>query len=438
MCSFLIYNIIIASVLLDKINKFLKLRGPDHTNIHNYKDFTFVHNLLHITGDLTMQPFIHENIICLYNGEIYNYKSFNTYYKSDGECLIPLYLQYGNQFPKYLHGEFAICLFDFDKNIFILSSDIFRTKPLYYGINNDRLCIASWPLPIKQLDFIDIKKIDCNTILTFNIDTLKLINTDTLYTFNLIQYKTSFDDFIVALKNSIKMRYHENSEEVFITLSSGYDSGVIACELNLLNKKCNYISLKSPLENISTIYSRFFLNQSGKKTMIKRNKNINNFKYIYDLYRMNFNDSIDNSPYYLASILLYSESHTNKYKVNLSGHGVDEIMSDYYGSSTSNFKGIFPNDLSNIFPKYPSDENCKWTNFYNNINMINIKRDEFVASIFGIETRYPFLDKYVVQEFLNLSVDLKNSIYKAPLNHYLEMYNYPFNKGKKAGLWINI
>ena len=63
---------------------------------------------------------------------------------------------------------------------------------------------------------------------------------------------------------------------------------------------------------------------------------------------------------------------------------------------------------------------------------------EFTSGIFGIETRYPFLDKFVVQEFLNLSVNLKNKMYKAPLADYFEKYSYPYDKGKKAGLWINI
>lgn len=94
MCSFLIYNYFLVKNKLNKINKFLKLRGPDKTNVYKYKKYTFVHNILHITGELKIQPFIFKDIICLFNGEIYNFKDFNDNYKSDGQCLIPLYLQY--------------------------------------------------------------------------------------------------------------------------------------------------------------------------------------------------------------------------------------------------------------------------------------------------------------------------------------------------------
>jgi asparagine synthetase B (glutamine-hydrolysing) len=49
---------------------------------------------------------------------IYYHEFEENTYSSDGQCLIPLYKRYGNKFPKYLDGEFAIVLFDFRNNIF--------------------------------------------------------------------------------------------------------------------------------------------------------------------------------------------------------------------------------------------------------------------------------------------------------------------------------
>ena len=46
------------------------------------------------------KPFEDDNIICMFNGEIYNYSKFGNY-KSDGECLIPLYKEYGDDFIKW-------------------------------------------------------------------------------------------------------------------------------------------------------------------------------------------------------------------------------------------------------------------------------------------------------------------------------------------------
>lgn len=115
MCGFLLYNFLILNDILTKANELLKLRGPDDMNVFNYSGYTFVHNVLSITGEKTLQPFIEESkrIVCLYNGEIYNYKEFNKEYKSDGECIIPMYLKHGHEYASHLDGEFAIVIINF-------------------------------------------------------------------------------------------------------------------------------------------------------------------------------------------------------------------------------------------------------------------------------------------------------------------------------------
>ena len=87
---------------LPTIIEFLKYRGPDATNHVNINGVEFVHTLLSMTGPPTLQPFISgdENVVAIFNGEIYNYRDFGDY-KSDGECLLPLYEEFGTDFvPK--------------------------------------------------------------------------------------------------------------------------------------------------------------------------------------------------------------------------------------------------------------------------------------------------------------------------------------------------
>jgi asparagine synthase (glutamine-hydrolysing) len=129
MCSFVFSDKKIIN--LDKINFFNKFRGPDYTNLYERSGFSFIHNLLSITGNFTLQPFIDDDIICLYNGEIYDFEKFGNY-KSDGECLIPLYKKFGPSFIKELDGEFAIFLIDFKSNTLVISSDTFKTKPIFF------------------------------------------------------------------------------------------------------------------------------------------------------------------------------------------------------------------------------------------------------------------------------------------------------------------
>ena len=445
MCSFLIYNFPVLQEVLEKINAFLKLRGPDNTNVYTHGDYTFVHNLIHLTGEVISQPYVQGSIVAVFDGSIYNYKEFDSAYKSEGECLIPLYKKYGSGFTSHLHGEFAVVLFDFEKKIFIISSDIYRTKPLYYGNNGKRFGIASWPLPLKQLQLTNIQRIEMNAALTFNMNTLMQIKRNTIYTYDLRQYKTSYDDLLKAIEYSIKVRSESSHLTPFITLSSGYDSGAIACELLAQQKKCNYISLMTALEDMNVLEKRFELNTDGEKILIKRQGfDINNYKYILDIYNQNFgitavsknmgdpinvktniSEELRNDK--LASSFLFHTAMKNNYKLHLSGLGGDTVFSD--------LSKRFPVNLADVIPKTTTDKSTQWNKFWDHGE--NPRREEFFASMFGIQTRYPFIDKYVVQEFLNLDVDLKNKYYKAPLRVYLENHKYPFALGKKAGLWIN-
>ena len=60
-------------------------------------------------------------------------------------------------------------------------------------------------------------------------------------------------------------------------------------------------------------------------------------------------------------------------------------------------------------------------------------KEEYVAGSYGIESRYPFLDKEVIQEFLWLKNDIKNLHYKSVLYYYLKKHNYPFTENEKVG-----
>ena len=50
----------------------------------------------------------------------------------------------------------------------------------------------------------------------------------------------------------------------------------------------------------------------------------------------------------------------------------------------------------------------QYKNFFNGTMRAFIDKEEVTASLHGIEGRYPYLDKDVVQEYLWLSNNLKN------------------------------
>ena len=74
MCSFIFSTKKeLSPEVLGRANFYPQLRGPDKTNVVNLSGLVFLHNLLSITGDFTIQPFVDNDVICLYNGEIYNF-----------------------------------------------------------------------------------------------------------------------------------------------------------------------------------------------------------------------------------------------------------------------------------------------------------------------------------------------------------------------------
>ncbi len=439
MCSFIFTNKDVND--LDGINFYTKFRGPDNTNQAKIKSYNFIHNLLSITGEFTNQPFVDNEVVCLYNGEIYNHLELGDY-KSDGECLIPLYRKYGYDFIKKLDGEFAITLVDFEKNIVIMSTDIFKTKPMFYTIT-DGIGSSSYSDPLIKLGHKNVNKMEPNTTLIIDLETKEVLEKRKVYEFDLTQHKDNCDDWIVAFEKSIEKRTKNIREQIFIGLSGGYDSGAICCEL--LNQKIPFKSYTViGTENNNILNQRFSLlngneqqslNKNNNEVVLAQNyitKNTEPFKYV------TYSNSSDYNEYWLSLVNDNGAKHLSHVcnyvkkdgkKILLSGQGADEIFSDYgFGGvkkyNHSNFGGLFPEDLSTIYP---------WPSFYNSSMESYLAKEEYVAGSYGIESRYPFLDKEVIQEFLWLKNDIKNSHYKSVLYYYLKKHNYPFTENEKVG-----
>lgn len=437
MCSFLITNIL--EFTLNYVNEYLKNRGPDITNDIIINNIRFIHNLLNITGNITTQPFIDNDIVCLYNGEIYNYTDLGNY-NSDGECLIPLYKKYGNNFIKELDGEFAIILFDFTKNIVIISTDVFATKPLWYCYENNKFGISTYHSSLSRLNFNKPIKLDANTTLILNLDNFKIIEKLNVFDFDLNQHKNTYNDWFNVFEDSINKRTNNLQYGFYVCLSSGYDSGAICCALNKLNKKYYTFTLTTK-ENMDILNKRKLINKNNciKSSEYELSKDeFNNEKKYFQSICENFTYNVvnatkqnslynDNASY--GGSFICQQAKKENLRIFLSGQGADEIICDYGFNGKkifghSNFGGLFPNNLSDIFP---------WKSFYKSTQEAYLMKEEMVSGAHGIEGRYPFLDKYLVQEFLWLTPELKNKNYKSVLFEYLKKNNYPFENKIKRG-----
>jgi asparagine synthase (glutamine-hydrolysing) len=400
MCGLLVYK-------ENGNNNYIKRRGPDFTNIVKKDGFTFLHNLLHVTGQFTPQPYIEDNIVCLYNGEIYN----NDYQRSDGENLIPLYKKYGVDFPKYLDGEWAIALYDFNNKVALFITDLFATKPIW---RNGLEC-ASYESGVGG------HKIPANTVEICYFDGTQ--KTNNIYQWDLNQHKTTYADWLNAFEKAVSKRA---TPGCFLGLSSGYDSGAIACELlkqkvdfkaYIIQNREDYNVLQQRIKLLND-YDYIDKSESFHEEHSWVSKNVEDFTYKLTTKKWLKEDSAA-----LGLSKICRRARVEGRKVYLSGQGADEIIADYsLYPYQSTWKGVFPNKLT------------LWENFYDGAQYSYLGKEEYVAGSHGIETRYPFLDKDVVQEFLWLTPGLKNTHYKAPIHEYLKRNNYPFSEGVKIGL----
>jgi asparagine synthetase B (glutamine-hydrolysing) len=385
---------------------------------------------------MVSQPLIKDDVVTVFNGEIYNYKSFGNY-NSDGECIIDLYNQYGDNFVSRLDGEFAICLIDFKNQKLIIANDVFACKPLWYEFKGKEFCVGSYNSQLTGLGFAQGKKLKANTTEVYNLKTLSLTNRLENVKFDIRQHKTSFDDWLLAFSNSIKKRTANTNKGMFVGMSSGYDSGAIACELEKQNIDFKAYSITNN-ENNEILDARLKLisnKEPFSMTPIEFEKwkqelrnNCEDFYYQDQFF--DYNIKKDQASMGLASIC--SRANKEGRRIYFSGQGADEIISDYGFSGKkiykhSSFGGLFPQNLQGFFP---------WHSFWDGTQIQYLNKEEYVAGHFGIETRYPFLDKDLVQEFLWLSADLKNSKYKSCLDEYLKINNFPYQPSEKRGFHV--
>jgi asparagine synthase (glutamine-hydrolysing) len=127
------------------------------------ENYTLIHNLLSLTGQFTSQPLDKNNIYVLFNGEIYNFKDFDSNAKCDSEVIIDLYQKYGPEFTSKLDGEYAILILDLNTKRIIFSSDTFRTKPLFYSIDDKSISVSTYTTPILLSNFKRANKVEANT-----------------------------------------------------------------------------------------------------------------------------------------------------------------------------------------------------------------------------------------------------------------------------------
>ena len=131
-------------------------RGPDSSRIVDVGKGLLAFHRLAIMGldESGMQPFKRGNDYVVCNGEIYGFRALKKELEeegyafaseSDSEIILPLYEKYGLELFDKLDAEYALIIYDGDKNKFIAARDPIGIRPLFYGKTPSGYIFASEP-----------------------------------------------------------------------------------------------------------------------------------------------------------------------------------------------------------------------------------------------------------------------------------------------------
>ena len=386
-----------ANFLSNNFNQALDLlnnRGPDYKNSISFENKQFGHTRLAIIDldEEANQPMIFDDILLVFNGEIYNYKELihveqlECKTKSDSEVLIRLYQKYGFNFLNKLNGMFAFCIYDIKKELYFCARDRYGKKPFFYYFKNNKFIFSSsiksilnlldskpnlnkvalckymqYFVPFGEDTFYqDIFKLEASTYMIYEPNKPQELQKKKYYKINTYKAikdeKQALNDIEELLVKSVEYRLNSDVE-VASLLSGGIDSSFIsALYTKISGKRINTFSVGyDEYKNYCELdFAQITANHIGSNhTAIEINHKeyIKHFEETLDMLEEPHGDSA-------AIPLNILSKHINKagIKTVLSGEGSDEIFLGYdnyskflkyyeFEKSLSNKQNLFLNDI---------------------------------------------------------------------------------------------
>jgi asparagine synthase (glutamine-hydrolysing) len=377
-------------------------RGPDETVFYKLPEVWLGFHRLSINGVSNgSQPFIKNGIYLICNGEIYNHKDlYSTLHKtpttdSDCEIILDLYEEFGMDYTLSIlnASEFAFCLYDSNKSVCFAARDPYGVRPLYKGVCNKMICIAS------ELKMIP----DQFQITPILPSTYENLFTNHIYTYASLPsinptFTCPYEKIRNTLYQCVKDRVINTEKPIACLLSGGLDSSLIATLVHLCLTDLN---ISTPLETYSIgleggedlkyadIMAKF-LNSKHTSIVLKEEDFLNAIPEV--IYAIESRDtttvraSVGN--YLVAK---YIKEHSEA-KVIFNGDGSDEVCGGYLYMKNA------PHGLE-------FDRECR--RLVTDIHWFDAQRSDRCISSQGLEARTPFLDRSFVELYLSIPIHLR-------------------------------
>ena len=141
--------------LLETMTKAIVHRGPDSDGFHTEPGIGLGMRrlaIIDVAGGDQPIPNEDESLWIIFNGESHNFpelyaelvkKGHEFRTRTDSECILHLYEEYGDDCVHHLRGQAAFALWDRNNRKLLLARDRMGKKPLYYTVQNGTLHFAS-------------------------------------------------------------------------------------------------------------------------------------------------------------------------------------------------------------------------------------------------------------------------------------------------------
>lgn len=381
-------------------------RGPDAMRIVDTGQGLLGFQRLSIMGlnEYGMQPFQRGSHYVVCNGEIYGFRKikeklvkqgFDFQGESDCEVLLPLYLEMGVDMFKKLDGEFALILFDGEKQTFIAARDPIGIRPLFYGYDKqNHIVFAS-----EAKNLIDI----CEKIMPFPPGHYYLNGKFVCYR-DMSEVKAYCDDDLETiytrihdlLVKGVEKRLDADAPLGFL-LSGGLDSSLVcAVSSRLLNKPIRTFAIGMEKDAIDLKYAKEvaeYIGSEHTEVIITKEDVINALEpVIYTLGTYDITTIRASIGMYL--VCQYIHQHTN-IRVLMTGEISDELFGYKYTDFAPNAHEFQKEAQKRIRELY----------------MYDVLRADRCISVHSLEARVPFGDLDFVDYVMHINPEKKMNVY---------------------------
>lgn len=450
----------------DKSLELLHHRGPDFQNSIKIGNKQFGHTRLAIIDldEEANQPMIFDDILLVFNGEIYNYKELihvehlECKTKSDSEVLIRLYQKYEFDFLNKLNGMFSFCIYDIKKDLYFCARDRYGKKPFFYYFNDNKFIFSSSVKSILNLldykpnlnkvalskymqyfvsfgedsFYQDIFKLEASTYLIYEPNKSRELQKKKYYKINTYKAikdeKQSLNDIEELLFKSVEYRLNSDVE-VASLLSGGIDSSLIsALYTKISGKKINTFSIgydeyKNYCELDFAQITASHINSNHHPVEINQKEYINHFEQTLDMLEEPHGDSAA-----IPLNILTKQINKAGIKTVLSGEGSDEIFLGYdnyakflkyyeFEKSLSNEQNLFLNDIIGALQNNTKESEylrriVKKQNLYNSFGEIytDIQRKRLFKKVPTYKTETAKQDPVDWMSYIDLKIWLGESL----------------------------